>query len=44
MHRIENGGDYAGRQIRYWIDISALPKYLIENQKKWAHLFKITDV
>jgi hypothetical protein len=44
INRIENGGDYAGRQIRYWIDISALPKYLIENQNKWAHLFKITDV
>ena len=44
ISRIEKGGDYAGRQIHYWIDISALPKYLIDNQNKWAHLFKINDV
>jgi hypothetical protein len=44
INRIESGGDYAGRQIRYWIDISALPKYLIDNQKKWSILFKDNDV
>jgi hypothetical protein len=44
INRIENGGDYAGRKIRYWIDSSALPKYLMENQDKWSKLFKLNDV
>jgi len=42
--RIESGGDYAGRQIRYWIDESELPKYILENRDKWINLFKSNHV
>jgi len=40
ISRIESGNDYAGRQIRYWKDESALPEYLLESRGKWQHLFK----
>ena len=32
--------DFLGRSYRYWTDDSQLPKYVIENKDKYAHLFK----
>ncbi len=39
---IARKADYYGRKFRFWIDEKYLPKYIIDNKKKYAHLFKPT--
>lgn len=37
---IENNRDFLGRPFTYTIDESELPKYIIDNKLRYAHLFK----
>ncbi len=37
---IKNNRDFLGRDFKYKVDESELPKYLLENKKKYKHLFK----
>lgn len=45
--RMEKGEDYVGRSVdwkgrpfEFWQDESQLPKYLLDNREKYAHLFR----
>lgn len=38
---IENNRDFLGRDFKYEVDESELPKYLLENKQKYLHLFKL---
>ena len=40
VQRIEDNQDYIGRPFKFWIDESELPKYIIDNKLRYAHLFK----
>ena len=37
---IKNSKDFLGRDFKYKIDESELPKYLLDNKEKYKHLFK----
>jgi len=46
-YRIEQGQDFLGRshdwrgnEFKMWIDENELPQYLLDNKKRWEHLFK----
>jgi beta-1,4-mannosyl-glycoprotein beta-1,4-N-acetylglucosaminyltransferase len=36
---IENNQDFLGRGMEMWTDESELPQYLLDNKRKYAHLF-----
>ena len=38
--RVNDNKDYAGRNLKFWIDESDLPIYLLLNKSRWKHLFK----
>ena len=38
--RVNDNKDYAGRNLKFWIDESDLPNYFLTNKFRWKHLFK----
>lgn len=38
--RICRNVDFLGRGFQFWVDESQLPRYLINNKKRWEHLWK----
>jgi len=35
--------DYMGRNFKFWLDESDLPKYILDNKEKYKHLFKTRE-
>ncbi|MEN9913146.1 MAG: hypothetical protein RLY66_554 [Candidatus Parcubacteria bacterium] len=40
---IRGNKDFIGRKFKFWVDESDLPKFILENRQKYAHLFRPTD-
>lgn len=38
--KISKNQDFIGRPLKFWVDESELPRYLLENKVKYKHLFK----
>ncbi len=38
--RMDENIDYLGREFKFWIDDSQLPKYILDNKEKYAKLWK----
>lgn len=40
LQRMEANRDFLGRDFQFWVDDSDLPEYILNNQKRWEHLWK----
>lgn len=40
---IRSNKDFIGRKFKFWVDESDLPKFILDNKQKYAHLFRPDD-